>query len=191
ALVLRDDQARVVDVNPAFLQISGYTREEVVSGTRWIFALPEMAELAREMHRRTIAGESVHFEMKARHKDGTLIDVEMRAVPIVYRGKPHALGMARDITAQKRAERERALRERRPGDEVFRRPHRYAGGGRQARIDGRDQRHIWRPLRAPDRARYRKRHRAQCARAHLRSVLHHQGRRHWYRIGLVAGARHR
>ncbi|MBW8904919.1 MAG: PAS domain S-box protein, partial [Betaproteobacteria bacterium] len=108
ALVLRDDQARVVDVNPAFLQISGYTREEVVSGTRWIFALPEMAELAREMHRRTIAGESVHFEMKARHKDGTLIDVEMRAVPIVYRGKPHALGMARDITAQKRAERERA-----------------------------------------------------------------------------------
>ena len=108
ALVLRDDQARVVDVNPAFLQISGYTREEVVSGTRWIFALPEMAELAREMHRRTIAGESVRFEMKARRKDGELIDVEMRAVPIVYRGKRHALGMARDITAQKRAERERA-----------------------------------------------------------------------------------
>jgi len=104
ALVLRDDRAQVVDVNPAFLQISGYTREEVVSGTRWIFALPEMAELAREMHRRTIAGESVRFEMKARRKDGELIDIEMRAVPIVYRGKRHALGMARDITAQKRAE---------------------------------------------------------------------------------------
>ena len=108
ALVLRDAEARVVDVNPAFLQISGYTRDEVVSGTRWIFALPEMAELAREMHRRTIAGESVRFEMKARRKDGELIDVEMRAVPIVYRGKRHALGMARDITVQKRAERERA-----------------------------------------------------------------------------------
>ena len=108
ALVLRDAQARVVDVNPAFLQISGYTRDEVINATRWIFALPEMAELAREMHRRTISGESVRFEMKARRKDGELIDVEMRAVPIRYRGEPHALGMARDITAQKRAEAERA-----------------------------------------------------------------------------------
>jgi len=104
ALVLRDPEARVVDVNPAFLQISGYTRDEVISGTRWIFALPEMAELAREMHRRTIAGESVRFEMKARRKTGELIDVEMRAVPIRYRGQQHALGMARDITAQKRAQ---------------------------------------------------------------------------------------
>jgi len=78
-----------------------------VSGTRWIFALPEMAELAREMHRRCIAGETVRFEMKARRKDGTLIDIEMRAVPIRYRGQQHALGMARDITAQKRAEAER------------------------------------------------------------------------------------
>jgi PAS domain S-box-containing protein len=108
AFVLRDASARVVDVNPAFLEISGYTREEVVSGTRWIFALPENAELAREMHRRCIGGESVRFEMKARRKDGTLIDVEMRAVPVLYRGVPHALGMARDITAQKHAEAERA-----------------------------------------------------------------------------------
>ena len=107
ALVLRDAEAKVVDVNPAFLQISGYTREEVISGTRWIFALPEMAELAKDMHRRCIAGETVRFEMKARRKDGTLIDIEMRAVPIRYRGQQHALGMARDITAQKRAEAER------------------------------------------------------------------------------------
>jgi PAS domain S-box-containing protein len=108
AFVLRDGQARVVDVNPAFLQISGYSREEVVSGTRWIFALPEHADVAREMHRRCIAGEAVRFEMKARRKDGSLIDVEMRAVRVMYRGVPHALGMARDITAQKRAEAERA-----------------------------------------------------------------------------------
>jgi len=60
------------------------------------------------MHRRTIAGESVRFEIQARRKDGRLIDIEMRAEPIHYRGRPHALGMARDITAQKRAEAERA-----------------------------------------------------------------------------------
>jgi PAS domain S-box-containing protein len=108
ALVLRDAQARVVDVNPAFLEMSGYTREQVVGHDQWIFALPELTGRAQEMHGRVIAGESVHFEIKARRKDGTPMDVEMHAVPIRYRGVPHALGMARDITAKKRAEAERA-----------------------------------------------------------------------------------
>jgi PAS domain S-box-containing protein len=104
ALVLRDDQARVVDVNPAFLEISGYTREEVLSGKRWFFAGPEQAVLAKEMHRRVIAGETVQFEVEGRRKDGTALVVEMRAQPILYRGKPHALGMARDITERKALE---------------------------------------------------------------------------------------
>src|SRR5678815_4669234 len=59
------------------------------------------------MHRRVIAGESVHFEVQGIRKDGSTIDVEMRAVRVMYRGVPHALGMARDITARKRAEAER------------------------------------------------------------------------------------
>jgi PAS domain S-box-containing protein len=104
ALVLRDADARVVDVNPAFLQVSGFTREEVVNSDRWVFAVPEMRELGAEMHRRVIAGESVRFEIQAQHRNGARMDIEMRAVPIRYRGEPHALGMARDITAQKRAE---------------------------------------------------------------------------------------
>jgi PAS domain S-box-containing protein len=108
ALVLRDAERRVVDVNPAFLEMSGYTREEVLSGTRWFFARPDQAELAKEMHRRVIAGESVQFEVQGIRKDGTPLEVEMRAVPMLYRGQPHALGMARDITARQRADAERA-----------------------------------------------------------------------------------
>ncbi|HET7672495.1 MAG TPA: PAS domain S-box protein [Burkholderiales bacterium] len=108
ALVLRDDTGRVVDVNAAFCAISGYSREEVLSERRWIFARSDLSALAAEMHRRVIAGESVQFEIQAVRKDGTPLDIEMRAVPMVYRGKPHALGMARDITARKRAEAERA-----------------------------------------------------------------------------------
>jgi PAS domain S-box-containing protein len=107
ALVLRDDRAKIVDVNRAFLEMSGFTRDEVLSNNRWIFALPETTGLAGEMHRRVIEGETVQFETRGRRKDGTLIDIEMRAVPIRYRGKPHALGMARDITARKREDTER------------------------------------------------------------------------------------
>jgi PAS domain S-box-containing protein len=107
AFVLRDASAKVIDVNPAFLQLSGYSREEVLGGRHWIFAPPDAAALAGEMHRRVIAGEPVQAELKARRKDGTPIDIEMRAVPVLYRGQPHALGMARDITARKKAEAER------------------------------------------------------------------------------------
>ena len=97
ALVLRDDEARVVDVNPAFLQISGYTREEVVGGTRWIFALPEMAELAREMHRRTIAGESVTLRDEGapqgrradRHRDARRADRLPRQAARARHGARH------------------------------------------------------------------------------------------------------
>jgi len=108
ALVLRDADTRVVDVNPAFLRISGYTREEVVNDQRWIFAGPAMSGLAKDMHRRVVGGESVRFEVQGTRKDGSPLHVEMHAVPILYRGVPHALGMARDITAQKRADEQRA-----------------------------------------------------------------------------------
>ena len=47
ALVLRDAEARVVDVNPAFLAMSGYSRDEVVNETRWFFADAEMSGLAK------------------------------------------------------------------------------------------------------------------------------------------------
>jgi PAS domain S-box-containing protein len=107
ALVLRDASAKVVDVNPAFLAMSGFTREEVIGRSRWFFAAPELGGMAKEMHRRVIAGESVHFEVQGVRKDGSKLQVEMNAVPITYRGAPHALGMARDITAPKRAEEQR------------------------------------------------------------------------------------
>ena len=107
ALVLRDENRKVVDVNTAMTVLSGYSRDEVIGNDPWIFARPDNSALAAEMHRRVIAGESVHFEVQGMRKDGSAIDVEMRAVPMMYRGKPHALGMARDITARKRAEAER------------------------------------------------------------------------------------
>jgi PAS domain S-box-containing protein len=111
ALVLRDAETRVVDVNPAFLKMSGFTREEVIHERRWFFASPTASGLARHMFDRVIGGESVHFEVQGVRKSGSPLHVEMHAVPMMYRGKPHALGMARDITAQKLAEEQRAALE--------------------------------------------------------------------------------
>ena len=107
AFVLRDENKNIVDVNAAMTVLTGYSREEVIGKDPWIFARKDNGVLAAEMFRRVIAGESVHFEVDGIRKDGTSIDVEMHAVPMLYRGKMHALGMARDITSRKRAEAER------------------------------------------------------------------------------------
>jgi PAS domain S-box-containing protein len=104
ALILRDAERRVVDVNPAFLHMLGYSREEIVGTLRFMFSSPEDADFARAMHARVIAGGSIHFEVQSRRKDGTPIDLDVRGVPIRHLGKPHTLAMARDITAQKRAQ---------------------------------------------------------------------------------------
>lgn len=101
ALVVRDAEARVVDVNPAFVQMMGYGREEIVGTTGWSFS--GRSDFSSTIHARVIAGESMHFEISSRRKDGTPIELDVRAVPIRHLGKPHTLGMARDITEQKRA----------------------------------------------------------------------------------------
>jgi PAS domain S-box-containing protein len=107
-LVLRDADFRVVDVNPALLALTGHSRDEILGMDRWVFLPPGMHEEARVLHQRVIGGESIHYETEGVRKDGSRFDVEVRCVPIQYRGRPHALAMARDITARRRAEEERA-----------------------------------------------------------------------------------
>jgi PAS domain S-box-containing protein len=46
---------------------------------------------------------------KARRLDGTLIDMETIAIPFIYRGKQAIMGIALDVTQQKRAEEELKL----------------------------------------------------------------------------------
>jgi PAS domain S-box-containing protein len=104
ALVLRDADNRIVDVNPALLAMTGYAREDLVGVRRWAFLPPEMDAQGREYHRRIIAGEAIHRETVAVRKDGSRFDIEVRSVPIQYRGRPHVLAMARDITARRLAD---------------------------------------------------------------------------------------
>jgi PAS domain S-box-containing protein len=109
ALILRDAESRIVDVNPAFLELNGLTREQVLSDRNRIFARPESQPLVRQMYGRTLAGETVQYELQFERKNGEPVHLDIRMVPVRYRGQAHSLSMARDITAQKRAQA--ALRE--------------------------------------------------------------------------------
>jgi PAS domain S-box-containing protein len=111
ALVLRDADFRIVDVNPAYSQLSGYTREEALGATRVLSQTDAETELRRQQHARVLAGEPLRFETTATRKDGVRVDVEVRARPVQYRGRPHVLYIARDITAARQAEAQRSALE--------------------------------------------------------------------------------
>jgi PAS domain S-box-containing protein len=104
ALVLRDADYRVVDVNPAFLTRTGFRREEVI-GMDHLAVIPrELQKGLFELHKRAIAGENVQFEAPATTPDGRTAHVEVRGVPMTHNGKPHVLYVGRDITLRKAQE---------------------------------------------------------------------------------------
>ena len=103
-LYLRDADFRIVDVNPAYLAMKGYTREELLGTDSMMPASTRGDDEWRGQLQRVLAGEVVQYETKAARKDGTWFDVEVRGMLLQYRGRPHALYSARDISERKRAD---------------------------------------------------------------------------------------
>lgn len=99
---------RVMDANPAFCQLHGYTREELLAAESFQFVHPDSQLRCWAFFEAASAGHSLRSEAKARRKDGAIFDVETHGVPVEYRNAPHLLLIMRDITERKQAEAERA-----------------------------------------------------------------------------------
>ncbi len=105
AMVLRDADFRVVDVNHAWVAVTGFSREEALGRDRVLGKdPPEFEALLKAQHLRVLAGESIVLEIERTRRDGRRIDLELRCVPVHYQGRPHVLYIVRDITERKRAE---------------------------------------------------------------------------------------
>ena len=105
ALVLWSGDIRIVDVNAAFTDMYGYTRDEIV-GSTFGDRLPTV-DVARRigMMQRALQGETGQLETRTLRKNGEAFDVEIRYLPIRHRGEPHVLAIARDITERRRVAR--------------------------------------------------------------------------------------
>jgi len=104
ALVLRDADFRIVDVNATYERMSGWTRDEVLGLDRVVANPAEVAPTIRALHERALAGEAIALEVPLVRRDGTRYELELRGVPIQHRGEPHVLYMGRDVTERKRTE---------------------------------------------------------------------------------------
>jgi PAS domain S-box-containing protein len=89
-LIIIDQDNRVVEANPAACQIHGCTREELLGGS----ASMEVVNV----HDVIRVGGEFHSRERGVRKDGTSFHSEVRGTPFTYKGKPHMLGIVRDVT---------------------------------------------------------------------------------------------
>jgi len=97
---------KILYVNPAFKQITGYTNEEALAMDFWDVIHPDMQGLVKKRGIARQRGATVpsRYEVKALTKDGQTKWMDMVATAINYGGKAATLAMAYDITERKQAE---------------------------------------------------------------------------------------
>jgi PAS domain S-box-containing protein len=105
AIVLHDNEDRVVNVNHEFTGLFGYSREEAIGKPINSLVAPEdFQEEAGRFSHMVIHGERVEADSVRRRKDGSLIDVWILGAPIMHGGKQIGVyAIYRDITERKRA----------------------------------------------------------------------------------------
>lgn len=97
-----------LEINKAAIQHYGYSRDEFLAMTvkdiRPAEEIPELlAQHARMLRNDCDTGELRRF-WRHRHKDGTLIDVEIKWSPILFEGRAATLTLASDVTQRRRLE---------------------------------------------------------------------------------------
>ncbi len=105
AIVIIDEQHRVVEANKRFAQMLGYAPDEVRGLRTWDFEANMNETMVRELFPDFSQINSV-FETRHRRKDGTVFDVEVTTAGAKIDGNGCVLAFSRDISERKEAERQ-------------------------------------------------------------------------------------
>lgn len=101
------DGRKLVQVNPAFERMTGYTQDELLALDTFFELVPEdeRKNLQARMQQR-LSGKNVsdHYETAMIHKDGHRVNLEAAIQPIQLGNRPRILAIVRDISARKRME---------------------------------------------------------------------------------------
>ncbi len=108
AYYLHDLKGNIIDGNKAAEALMGYQREELI-GKHFaklnLISLKELPRAAKNLAKNALGQSTVPEEFNLTRKDGSTVPVEIRAHPVKMKGKTVVLGIARDITERKQAEK--------------------------------------------------------------------------------------
>jgi PAS domain S-box-containing protein len=105
AVVTADIHANILACNPAFEQVFGYSQAEIVGcNLDEVVSSPEYRAEAISYSAGAFSGEVIHSTTRRRRKDGTLVDVEALAAPVLVEDRRVGLfALYLDITERKQA----------------------------------------------------------------------------------------
>jgi len=105
AIYIYDHDSRILlDANPAFLELLGYTLEEARNLSLYDIVAGERADIDRKYAEVVEKGSAVLGERKWRRKDGNLIDVNVTVNTAQQAGRTTLFVLAQDITERKQVE---------------------------------------------------------------------------------------
>lgn len=108
AIIITDPNARIIYVNPAWIQLTGYTEEESMGQKPSILKSGNTdPEIYRSMWRTIAEGRSFYTDdLQNRRKDGTEFTAEITIFPVKQNGSVVFLvGIQHDVTLRKEADR--------------------------------------------------------------------------------------
>ena len=107
-----DREYRIIEVNDAYLTMSGYERQELLTMTIWDLECRHSREQITANLARLDRGEHLRFEGEHRRRDGKNLEVEI-SVQKRGGGSGELFAFIRDISQQKKSEAEREHLQRR------------------------------------------------------------------------------
>lgn len=101
------DKGNIVFINETGLKLLGGSEEkEILYKSAFEFIHPDYVEMARERMMKVSNGEIAELrDYKFIKTDGTVIDVELKAIPTIFDNKPVNQIYIRDLTASKKADK--------------------------------------------------------------------------------------
>ncbi|MGR8950770.1 MAG: hybrid sensor histidine kinase/response regulator, partial [Gammaproteobacteria bacterium] len=103
-LVILDREGIVIDVNPAILEIDGYSKDELIGQYPPGFRDPKNLATHLEWINRVLSGEKIRHQARLPRKDGSNYFAEMSSTAIDYEGEQRVLVVVRDVTDRMRKE---------------------------------------------------------------------------------------
>jgi PAS domain S-box-containing protein len=97
--------SRIVEVNPALCRMHGYQREELIGRLPTKIIHPGDHPLFTDLADAIQHGHQFRARARDVTKDGRVFDVEVRGIQLPFRGRPHVLGVVREITKEAAAYR--------------------------------------------------------------------------------------